>query len=541
MDVPQFIAGRFRIEREIGTGGMGTVYLATHLDLERPVAVKIIKREFAADSDVAGRFLREARTMAKLRHPNAAMIFDAGNLPDGRHFIVMEFVEGETLSQALAREGRFSFSKAVGIATQICDVLEEAHRIGIVHRDLKPSNILLGKRGVCVLDFGVAKVLASSAESTATHASTGSGQLIGTPRYMSPEQCLGQRVGARSDLYSLGVLLYEMLAGRPPFVDPLQSALLVKQATVPAPPLPRLRQDIPRPLALTVHTLLAKRPDDRPRTAAVAKLNLERSLTQEERTLPDLEPMSAMVAAADAGRGVVFRVGAPLLLVTTFSALLAWGYTGGQSAPEPQLPKEALPVAASQIRLTPVSWRNNAAPAGGMVAEPRVNRAPVEVLTVDQARKIAARFVTGTVGPVEIVDMDSGPAIVVVNNQRKAGTTGFLVIQKRDNKYRVSAQGRLDTKGFTHASWGAELVDADEDGYQEMLFSGKDPSESRSLRRLILFVPNDHRTYSMQMTGETTARGTPRIQWLSNAAGSDAAVYRTALRQKARSIVAKKK
>ncbi len=107
MDVPQFIAGRFRIEREIGTGGMGTVYLATHLGLERPVAVKIIRREFAGDADVADRFLREARTMAKLRHPNAAMIFDAGNLPDGRHFIVMEFVEGETLSQALAREGRF--------------------------------------------------------------------------------------------------------------------------------------------------------------------------------------------------------------------------------------------------------------------------------------------------------------------------------------------------------------------------------------------------------------------------------------------------
>src|SRR6185503_11971634 len=99
MDVPQVIAGRFRIEREIGTGGMGTVYLATHLGLERPVAVKIIRREFAGDADVADRFLREARTMAKLRHPNAAMIFDAGILPDGRHFIVMEFVEGETLSQ----------------------------------------------------------------------------------------------------------------------------------------------------------------------------------------------------------------------------------------------------------------------------------------------------------------------------------------------------------------------------------------------------------------------------------------------------------
>src|SRR5919106_6358137 len=382
MDVPQFIAGRFRIERELGTGGMGTVYLATHLGLERPVAVKIIKRECAADADVADRFLREARTMAKLRHANAAMIFDAGNLPDGRHYIVMEYVEGVTLSQALTREGRFPASKAVNIAAQICEVLEEAHRVGIIHRDLKPSNILLGKRGVCVLDFGVAKLLASSAESTATHASTGSGQLIGTPRYMSPEQCLGQRVGARSDLYSLGVLLYEMLAGRPPFTDPLQSALLIKQATAPAPPLPRLRQDIARPLALAVHTLLAKRPEDRPRTAALAKLFLERSLVQTECTLPDAEPLSAMVAAVDAGRGLVFRVGAPLFLVTTFGAFLAWGYTGGQSASVPNIPKTALPVAASararEIQMTPVSLRNEASPVAREAVEPRGDTVPVE-------------------------------------------------------------------------------------------------------------------------------------------------------------------
>ena len=541
MDVPQFIAGRFRIEREIGKGGMGTVYLATHLGLERPVAVKIIKREFVGDADVADRFLREARTMAKLRHPHAAMIFDAGNLPDGRHFIVMEFVEGETLSQALAREGRFSAARAVEIATQICDVLEEAHRLGIVHRDLKPSNILLGPRGVCVLDFGVAKVLASSAESTATHASTGSGQLIGTPRYMSPEQCLGQRVGARSDLYSLGVLLYEMLAGRPPFVDPLQSALLIKQATAPAPPLPRLRLDIGRPLALAVHTLLAKRPDDRPRTAAVAKALLERSITQPERTLPDIEPFSAMVAAADAGRSLVFRVGAPLVLVTTFGALLAWGYTG-QSAPEVRIPNDALPVAASQVQMTPASWRSVANTPFESTGETRLQPPPpVDQLTVEQARKIAARFVRGSLGAMEIVDTDAGPAIVAVNNQRKAGTSSFVLLQKRDGKYRLSAQGRLDSEGFSHANWTTELVDADEDGYPELVFSGKDSSESRNLRRLVLFVPNERRTYSMQMTGETTSRGTPRIQWLSNAAGTDAAAYRTALRQKARAIVAKKR
>src|SRR4029079_355423 len=295
------------------------------------------------------------------------------------------------------------------------------------------------------------KVLASSVESTVTCASTGSGQLIGTPRYMSPEQCLGQRVGARSDLYSLGVLLYEMIAGRPPFVDPLQSALLVKQATAPAPPLPRLRQDIPRSLALAVHSLLAKRPEDRPRTAALAKALLERSLVRTD-TVPDMEPLSAMVAAADAGRGVVFRVGAPLVLVTAFSALLAWGYTG-QSAPDPRIPDSALPVAASRFSTTPVSLSDNrsnnrVAPAGGL-APSFSDLAPEEEISVDQARRIAARFARGgSVGDLEIVDTDSGPAIVVINNQRKWGNTNFLVVQRRNGIFRVTTRGRLDTEGF---------------------------------------------------------------------------------------------
>jgi serine/threonine protein kinase len=536
MDVPQLIAGRFRIEREIGTGGMGTVYLATHLGLDRPVAVKIIKREFAADHDVAERFLREAKTMARLRHAHAAMIFDAGTLQDGRHFIIMEFIEGETLSQALAREGRFQFERAVKIATQICDVLEEAHRLGIVHRDLKPSNIILSGRGVCVLDFGVAKVLASTAESTSTHASTGSGQLVGTPRYMSPEQCLGQRVGARSDLYSLGVLLYEMLAGRPPFVDPLQSALLVKQATAAPPPLPKLRSDIQRPLALAVHSLLAKRPDDRPRTAAAAKLMLERSLAQHERTLPDIEPMSSMVAAANPARSILFRVGAPLILVTTFGALLAWGYTG-ETASQIGAASFAPAVTSSQPQIAPVSYRDV-----GTMPQPRLDYAPLiaNELTMDQARRTATRFAKGLLGPVEIVDTDSGEAIVAVSIKRKLGKTSFFVLEKRNDRYQITAQGALDAQGFSHASWSTEQVDADEDGYQEVIFSGRESQESQNQRRIVLFVPNDKRTYSMLMNGDTTPRGTPRITWLANAAGTNAAAYRTALRQKAKAIVARK-
>jgi hypothetical protein len=303
-----------------------------------------------------------------------------------------------------------------------------------------------------------------------------------------------------------------------------------------------LRPDIARPLALAVHALLAKRPDDRPRTAAAAKFLLERSITRPEQTLPDIEPLSAMVAAADAGRSILFRVGAPLFLVTTFGALLAWGYTG-QSASEVRLPKAALPLAAAQVQMTPASWRTSEPAPFSTAAETRTAKRAdlVDQLSIEQARKIAARFVRGTVGAIEIVETDAGPSIVAVNHQRKAGTSTFVLLQKLDGKYRLTAQGKLDTEGFSHASWTSELVDADEDGYEELLFSGKDSLEDRNLKRLVLFVPNDRRSYSMQMTGETTSRGTPRIQWLSNATGTDAAAYRTALRQKARAIATKRR
>lgn len=333
MDTPQIIAGRFRVECEIGRGGMGTVYRASHLGLERPVAVKILKQEFAAHPEVAERFMREARTMSRLRHARAAMIFDAGHLADGRPFIVMEYVEGATLAETLAREGTFAPERAVRVASEICDVLAEAHALGIVHRDLKPSNIILNERGVCVLDFGIAKVLQSSTEVTRTHPTTESGLVIGTPRYMSPEQCLGQKVGAASDLYSVGVLLYEMLAGRPPFVDVLSSAVLVKQATVAPPPLLGLRPDVPRPLAFAVHTLLSKNPAHRPASASEARRMLERTVEPERRAeaFGESEPLASTVAALNAGRYAFTRVATLFaILAMVCAVLVGWSASAGQ-------------------------------------------------------------------------------------------------------------------------------------------------------------------------------------------------------------------
>lgn len=542
MDVPQFIAGRFRIECEIGTGGMGTVYRAIHLGLERPVAVKIIKPEFAADRDVADRFLREARTMAKLRHPHAAMIFDAGNLPDGRHFIIMEFVEGTTLSEALARDVRFSPERAVKIAVQICDVLEEAHQLGIIHRDLKPSNIMLNERGVCVLDFGVAKVLASSSESTATHATTGSGQIVGTPRYMSPEQCLGQRVGARSDLYSLGVVLYEMLAGRPPFIDPLPSAVLIKQATAPAPPLPQMRQDIPRQLAIAVHTLLAKRPEDRPRTAASARMILEKSLVRSQREVPQADPLASTMAVIAERSSIFFRLAAPLATVMVFGALLfVWG-NSGETAPA-VLEESSAPAqlaSTSFPRSRPAGKGNqefavSAAAAGNSKA--MASESPrISTPGTGRSRRVGTNLSRGF-DDAQIVKTVSGPAVVAIQSVGSNGASQFLIMEKRGMAFHVSARGQLETKSFRHARWTTETVNADGDDYDEVLFSGSDFSNQTPRYRFIIYVPKNRHSYVLEVEKNARTGRLLRVAWSDNALSRGGAPYRKVLREKANSMI----
>lgn len=548
MDVPHIIAGRFRIECEIGKGGMGTVYRATHLGLERPVAVKIIKQEFASDPEVAERFMREARTMAKLRHRHAAMIFDAGNLPDGRHFIVMEFVEGATLSEALAREGRFTAERAVSIASDICDVLIEAHRLGIVHRDLKPSNIMLNDRGICVLDFGVAKVLATSAaaEASATHATTGSGFIVGTPRYMSPEQCLGQKVGARSDLYSLGVLLFEMLAGQPPFTDPLPSAVLVKQATMPPPPLPKLRQDIPRPLAMAVHTLLAKRPDDRPLDAAAARRLLERSLTRPDVDVPDTLPFASTVAALSSRPGILFRSITPLFLIAVLGTLLfVWGRSATDTSqaftPQAALAASAQDDAAGTARTpTTTAATVNApalAPAQGEMETASVapTNAPDAPLSLEAARRLVGTISNHSTNDVRLLRLGRETAIAAIHDEHENGTTHLFVMQKQGAQFRVTGRAPLDRADFRGARWTFESVDADGDGYEEVLCTGTKTRPSAS--RLVLYVPRTRQSYSLRREADGHGAGRPRTTISANAFQPEAAPYRTLLQQRGRAAI----
>jgi predicted Ser/Thr protein kinase len=534
MDVPHIIAGRFRIECEIGTGGMGTVYRATHLGLERAVAVKIIKPEYAADPDVADRFMREARTMARLRHSHAAMIFDAGNLPDGRHFIIMEFVEGCTLSETLAREGRFTPERAVRIASDICDVLSEAHKLGIVHRDLKPSNIMLNDRGVCVLDFGVAKVLASSTEATASHATTGSGIIVGTPRYMSPEQCLGQRVGVRSDLYSLGVILYEMMAGRPPFVDVMASVVLVKQATAQPPPLPKMREDVPRALCAVIHGLLSKQPEDRPANAAAARSLLEKSITQPARVVPEAEPFASTVATLETrARSTAFRIAASFAVISALGLLLlAVGRDTGVSNDAPAQASAA--AARNAVGGDKITSRDSASyTAGEAITIPP--RAPSNA----EARRMADTFSHGDVSDVRVVRMGRSSLIAAIHDERRNGTTHLFMMERSGSSFRVMGRAPLDAGDFRSATWSADSLDADNDGYEEVICTGANPRNPARGYRLVLYVPRTRETYTLRLVADNT-RGSKilRAVWSPNALSRKGSAYRAALQQRARSLTA---
>ena len=216
------LSDRYRIERELGEGGMATVYLARDLKHERDVAIKVLKPELAAVIG-AERFLSEIHTMARLQHPNILPLLDSGEA-DGLLYYVMPFVEGETLRDRLGREKQLPVGDAVRIAAEVAGALDYAHRHGVIHRDIKPANILLQDDRALVADFGIAL-----AASTAGDRITETGLTLGTPQYMAPEQAMGERdLDARTDVYALGSVLYEMLAGEPPFGGPSSQAVIAR-------------------------------------------------------------------------------------------------------------------------------------------------------------------------------------------------------------------------------------------------------------------------------------------------------------------------
>jgi serine/threonine protein kinase len=265
------IAGRYRIVKKLGEGGMGAVYRGEQMSLKRAVAVKLLKPELGANQMILRRFNAEAEAVAKLSHPNTVNIYDFGQDTDGSLFIAMEFIEGRSLREAIQKEGPFSATRAISIALQVAASLSDAHAHSIVHRDLKPDNVMLQDRGrqkdvVRVLDFGIAKL---RDDNRATQqAMTQAGDMLGTPQYMAPEQIRGEKIDGRTDVYALGCMVYEMVTARLPFEAATIMAMLSKHLVENVVPPSQRRPDLAIPPAidqLVLHAM-AKDPAARPAT-----------------------------------------------------------------------------------------------------------------------------------------------------------------------------------------------------------------------------------------------------------------------------------
>ncbi len=315
--IDRVFEGKYRLDQRLGGGGMGTVYKATHLLIDRPVAVKVLSQRFVGDETAQQRFRREARAAGRMQHPNAVTVNDFGATNDGYLYIVMELLEGQTLRDLLAREGPLDPARAVSLMLQTSSAVGAAHDAKLIHRDLKPANIFIEQRPnmpavVKVLDFGVAKFIVEEHEDDDFNTLTQVGAIIGTPRYMSPEQCSGiATLTPASDVYSLGIILYELLSGVAPFNAETPLAVALKHVSEAPRPLHEIAPSVPDDLEKVVAKALAKNPGDRPADANEFRRELHATadrlgLEHAESTLaPTLEDLRHAGTESPSGRLVI--------------------------------------------------------------------------------------------------------------------------------------------------------------------------------------------------------------------------------------------
>jgi len=278
MTPPKEVAGRYKLERRLGAGGMSTVFLATDEVLERPVAIKLLAEHLAEDEAFVARFRREALAAARLQHPNVVQVFDSGqDEPSGRHYIVMEYVEGPSCADLLRERKQLGIEEAVAIVRDACHGLDYAHRAGVVHRDVKPGNLLVASEShiTKLADFGIAK----AAEQTRI---TQVGSVLGTAAYLSPEQARGDEAGPPSDIYSLGVCAYQFIAGRLPHEYSSLTELALKQQEEQVEPIAEHRPEIPPALDQAIRLCLQREPDARYRSALDLAQALDAGLHDEQ-------------------------------------------------------------------------------------------------------------------------------------------------------------------------------------------------------------------------------------------------------------------
>ncbi|HSY23232.1 MAG TPA: protein kinase [Polyangiaceae bacterium] len=285
----EVLAGKYRIERVLGAGGMGVVVAAYHLQLDTKVAIKVLRSSMLEDPEATARFAREARAAAKITNEHVARVLDVGSLESGAPYIVMEFLEGEDLACLLQRHGPLPIDRAVDFVLQACVAVADAHKVGIIHRDLKPSNLFCTRRTdgqfvVKVLDFGISKRVDAEAGASVTRTNT----VMGSPLYMSPEQLRSTRdVDHRTDIWAFGIILFELLAGRVPFDGETFTEVAVKASTEPPVSLRRLRADTPPGLEAIIERCLAKAPSGRYADVAAFAMALAEFGSRQARSLAE--------------------------------------------------------------------------------------------------------------------------------------------------------------------------------------------------------------------------------------------------------------
>ncbi len=306
------LADRYRIERELGVGGMATVYLAEDVKHGRMVALKVLRPELSAAMG-SERFPREIKTVAQFNHPHILSLYDSGEV-QGFLYYVMPFVDGESLRDRLAREKQLPFTDAIRILREVADALAYSHARGVVHRDIKPGNVLLSGRHAVVTDFGVAKALSASAADQTTTV----GIAIGTPQYMAPEQAMGEaNIDHRADIYAIGILGYEMLAGRPPFDATTAQGILAAQVIEIPKDIQQVRPGTPPLLGDAIMKCLAKNPADRWQTTdeLISRLEMIGTTPSGGVTPTDTRPLKAATVAAKSKRGLLIGVAAAVIVI----------------------------------------------------------------------------------------------------------------------------------------------------------------------------------------------------------------------------------
>ena len=323
LDFQSALAGRYSLERELGRGGMGIVYLAREVRLDRLVAIKLLPPARTSDGKLRERFLREARTAAKLSHPHIIPIFTVDEVGEFV-FFAMAYVAGETLTERVVRRGPLAASDAARVLREVAWALAYAHSQGLVHRDVKPDNIMLEDASgrALVADFGIAGLVRGAA-------GLDGGEVIGTPEFMSPEQALGEQVDARSDLYALGVVGYFALSGKLPFEAEKAAEVLAKQVTEPAPPLASVAPGAPRRIAQAIDRCLAKDPADRPQSGEKVAEQLGLALEQRRELPVGLRVFVKRNARLGGVGGLIYVLSIPFLMAIVGSL---FGRTGGEAA-----------------------------------------------------------------------------------------------------------------------------------------------------------------------------------------------------------------